>query len=288
MALECVWDAKSILGEGPVWLPEEQSLYWVDILAPAVHKFTPSTGEKLTFPMPEYIGCIVPRTQGGWVAAFQTGFAFLELPSAAIRKFHDPEPNLPGNRFNDGKVDRSGRFWAGTMDTAIKVVSGSLYRVDPDLSVHKLDTNYKVTNGPAFSLDGKIMYEADSALGTVFAIELDERGAIVKKTPFVQIPKDAGVPDGMTVDTEGCLWLAHFGGFRVTRFTPKGEIERVIELPVRNVTSVAFGGPSLTRLYITTASTGLSEAAKKEQPQAGSLFAIDVDATGLAVDRFLG
>lgn len=284
----CVWEARATLGEGPVWVAEEAALYWVDIKAPAVHRLEPSSGQRRSWRMPRTLGCLVPRASGGFVAGFHDGFAYVDLESGEVEHIVDPEPDRPGNRLNDGKCDTHGRLWAGSMDNAEEERNGALYRVLPDGSCACMDDGYFITNGPAFSVDGSVMYHTDSVDRTIFAFDVTPEGGLSGKRTFVEIPEDAGYPDGMTVDAEDHLWVAHFAGSRLSRFDPGGTLESTIALPVSNATSVAFGGPELRTLYVTTAAKGLSTDEKARQPLAGGLFEIAVDVTGLPVARFGG
>jgi sugar lactone lactonase YvrE len=288
VAPRCVWDAGATLGEGPVWIPEERALYWVDIKAPAVHRFDPSTGGRRSWPMPRTLGCLVPSAGGGFVAGFHDGFARVDLDRGKVDPIVDPEPDRPANRLNDAKCDGQGRLWAGSMDDAERQRTGALYRILPDGSCTRMDDGYFITNGPAFSTDGSVMYHTDSVDRTIFAFDLAADGALSGKRTFVRFPDDAGHPDGMTVDTEGHLWVAHFGGARVSRFDPEGALVSEITLPVANVTSCAFGGADLRTLYVTTAAKGLSPAQRAAQPLAGGLFEVRVGVAGLPVARFGG
>lgn len=287
--IECVWDAGAALGEGPLWSAAERALYWLDIKNPRILRYEPETGARTEIAMPEEIGCLVPRRDGGFVAGLRSGFAFVDLADgvATVRPIVAPEPDLPGNRMNDGKCDARGRLWAGTMDDACKEPTGSLYRLDPDLSLTRMDTGYVVTNGPAFSPDGATMYHNDSIAGTILAFDCDpESGRIESRRVFAHTPD--GSPDGMTVDAEGCVWCAIWGGWKVVRLTPDGAVDRAIELPAAQVTSCAFGGDDLRTLYVTTASTGLSPAERAEQPLAGGLFACATGIEGLPAEPYAG
>lgn len=289
--VRCVWPGPAILGEGPVWMPEENALYFVDIKAPCVHRYDAASGETATHTMPAYIGCLLPRAQGGFIGAFQNGLAFVDLARGAVDPIADPEADLPGNRFNDGKIDAHGRLWTGSMDNAESEPTGSLYRVDPDLSWHRMDEGYICTNGPAFSLDGRTIYHTSSYEREIYAFDLSDDGTLANKRTHIRLPDDAGYPDGMTVDADDHLWVAHYDGWRVTRFTPAGVVERVLEIPVAHVTSCAFGGPELTTLYVTCATKNLADEARAEQPHAGGLFEIDLSGTGLRgvpQNRFAG
>ncbi len=284
----CVWQASALLGEGPVWLPEEDALYWVDIKAPAAHRFVPAIGGRQSWPMPEEIGFLIPRAGGGFIAGLQSGFAFVDLSSGVIEHFASPEADLSNNRLNDGKCDPLGRLWAGSMDNDQAAPTGVLYRVDADRSWQPMDDGYIVTNGPAFSPDGRTLYHTDSFARTIYAFDLDENGALSGKRTHIRIADDQGYPDGMTVDEDGYLWVAHWGGWCLTRFSPEGTVERTIELPVAQVTSCAFGGSDLDTLYVTTAAIGLDQNDRARQPLAGGLFEISVGIKGLPANRFAG
>jgi sugar lactone lactonase YvrE len=217
------------------------------------------------------------------------GFALIDLETGAVEPMAMPETDIPGNRFNDGKVDGNGRYWAGSMDDGEKLASGSLYRLDGDLSLHKMDENYSIPNGPTFSLDGKTLYHTDTAKRIIYAFDLSADGAISNKRVFVQLEaEEEGYPDGMTVDSENCIWLCHFGGSRITRYSPAGEIRQVIPMPVPNITSCTFAGPDLDTLYITTARHLLSDEDIRKYPLSGSLFSCKPGVTGLPTPLFAG
>jgi len=287
--VRCVWNAARSLGEGPVWHEGERALYWVDIEQPAILRFDATSGATAEYAMPEKIGCIAVRKNGGFIAGLQSGFARVTLEPLSVTPLIDPEAHLPGNRCNDGKCDNHGRLWAGTMDVAMQNDTGTLYRLDPDGTVTAMDEGYGITNGPAWSPDGRVMYHNDSKARCVYAFDCDPKaGTIGHKRTFVELTGDEGFPDGLTVDSDGHVWLAHWGGSRVTRFTPTGDVERVIDMPVSQVTSCAFGGDDYRTLYITSARTGLDEATLQREPLAGGLFAIDVDVTGVPANHFAG
>lgn len=293
--VECLWDAAAELGEGPIWDERSGLLYWLDIEAPAIHRCDGAGRARQSFPIPRRIGCIALRQGGGLIAGLEDGLVMIDLPSSPaagtprITPILDPETDRPGNRFNDGKCDAAGRFWVGTMDQQHTASSGVLYRLDPDLTIHTMDEGYVVTNGQAFSPDDRTFYHNDSMAGLVYAFDCDPAsGSISNRREFLRLPEDHGLPDGMTVDAEGDLWLAHWGGWRVSRIDPGGGVRQVIALPVAQVTSCAFGGPDLDVLYITSARIGLSPEDLASQPLAGGLFAVEVDARGRPVDRFGG
>ncbi len=288
---ELILDAKALLGEGPIWDARKQVLYWVDISGCKVHVFDPATGQDRAVDVGQPVGTVVPRRSGGVMVALRDGFAALDMDTGRLTLIADPEAHLPENRFNDGKCDPAGRFWAGTMRIAEdRAGAGSLYRLDPDLSVHTMWDRITVANGIAWSLDAQTMYYIDTPTKMVVAFEYNlETGAIANPRPVVSTPNGPGSPDGMTIDAEGMLWVAYWNGWRVVRWDPAtGEALAVIELPVQQPTAPWFGGPGLDDLYITSARTGLNDAALSKQPHAGSIFRAKVDARGLAAFEFAG
>ncbi|MBE2225513.1 MAG: SMP-30/gluconolactonase/LRE family protein [Anaerolineae bacterium] len=284
----CEWQIEASLGEGPLWVAAENAVYWVDIPQQHVHRLSLADGARQTWSFAVAVTSLSPRAQGGFVCTVRDGFAFLDLNTGTIEPIVLPEADLPGNRFNDGKVDGNGRYWAGTMDDRGELETGSLYRLDKDLSCHKMDENYIIDNGPTFSTDGKILYHTDSIKRTIYAFDLNETGDISNKRVFVQLPEEDGAPDGMTVDSENCIWLCHFGGSRITRYSPNGEILQVIPMPVPNITSCTFAGPELDTLYITTARLHMDEAALAKYPLAGSFFSCKPGVKGLPTTLFAG
>jgi sugar lactone lactonase YvrE len=280
MKLACVADTKCVLGEGPVWDERTQSLYWVDIKAPAIWRLDPKTGRTETWPMPHRIGAIALREKGGFVAALKPGFALIDLDANKLELIAQPEADVPDNRMNDGACDARGRFWAGSMDDTEQAPTGHLYRLDPDRSVARFDAGFVVTNGIRWSNDGTRMYFVDSAGRTIWVYDFDmENGEPGARRVFARLSEDEGYPDGLCVDAEDHVWGAHWAGARITRYRPDGTKERVIEIPAPNVTSCCFGGASLDTLYVTSARTGVSDDALARMPQTGGVFAI----TGLGV-----
>lgn len=285
----CVWQIDAILGEGPIWVVGEQALFWVDIVGQLVHRYSPGDGARRSWRLDQPITGLAERSSGGFVATTRDGFAFLDLATASAQPIASIEEHLDENRFNDLAVDPHGRLWAGTMDEGEVCESGSLYRLDADLSVRILDTPYIITNGPAFSPDGSVAYHTDTIKREIYAFDLDAQGDIRGKRLWLRLTgDDDGAPDGMAVDREGYVWLAHFGGSRVTRWTPDGELSRVLEMPVPNITSCAFGGPELETLFITTARFHLGPEDLERYPLAGSLFAIEPGVRGLPTHPFAG
>jgi len=287
--VDCVLDAGSLLGESPVWCPTDQVLYWVDIKQPTVHRFHPATGSSETWTMPEDIGSLALRKSGGLVVALRTGFALVDVCSGAVTRFGSFQFNKPDMRFNDGRSDPAGRFWAGTLHEKRAPGTASLYRLEPGGGCSPMIDGLTVSNGLAWSPDGRTMYFADSWTKTIFQCDFDlDTGVARNQRVFAQLPPDRGVPDGATVDTEGFLWSANFAGGCVTRYTPDGRVDRVIAVPVPLPTSCAFGGPDLSILYITSASMHLTAEQRAAAPLSGGIFAADTGFKGLEEPRFAG
>ncbi|MBL0923081.1 MAG: SMP-30/gluconolactonase/LRE family protein [Sphingomonadaceae bacterium] len=285
-SMECLADVRAILGEGPCWSVRDQRLLWVDINAPELFEWTETNGLS-RHPLTEKICSIVPRDSGGFIGAGHNGVLAFD-DAYQIKHLFNPEAHLPENRFNDGKVDRAGRFWAGTMDHAEQASNGTLYRIDPDLGCTAIDTGYRVTNGPAFSVDGRIMYHTDSALQRVYAFILDSKGNATHRKLFLQFKHEDGYPDGMTVDAENCLWIAFWDGWCIRRFSPDGEMLLEVPMPVQRPTSVAFGGTDMDRIFISSASRDLTAEERCGQPDAGGLFSFKPGVRGIAEMPFAG
>jgi len=274
------------LGEGPLWHAREKALYWVDIEGECFHRLFPDTGKQDTFHTGQPIGCLAFRASGGLVLALRDGLGLWDFESQTFQLAANPEEGRQNARFNDGRVDRKGRFWAGTMG---EDAESSLYRFDPDGSIQVMETGITISNGIGWSPDDQTMYYTDSPLRVIYAYDFNsESGSIMNRCRFVQVSEREGFPDGLCVDSEGFIWSAHWDGWRITRYDPEGKVERVIPLPVRRPTSCAFGGPGLNQLYITSARTGLSEADRSAQHLAGNLLLIQTDAAGQQENMFLG
>ncbi len=285
--VHCIADVKAILGEGPVWVEREAALYWVDIKGYRIFRLD-DRNELTEWPTPMRVGSIAPRAGGGFIGGTDEGIAAIHLEHGRFDILDHPEGHLPDNRFNDGKVDRVGCFWAGTMDDTEQQAAGTLYRLESDLRWTAVDRDYRVTNGPAFSPAGDIMYHNDSARQVTYVFELDDAGNATNRREFARYSDDDGYPDGMTVDSEGCLWIAFWDGWCVRRYSPGGDCIGKIDMPVARPTSCAFGGPALDKLYVTSAKIGLDEAAIARQPSAGGLFVVDPGVTGIAEIPFAG
>lgn len=287
--VRCVLDARANLAEGPIWDAERGLLWWVDIKVPMLHAFDPESGDDRIFPVPDVLGAAVPRASGGLVLALRDGFYAYDPETAEARVIARPERDRPGNRFNDGKCDRRGRFWAGTMDDAEVEPRGDLYRLDPDGSTAHFPAGFVVTNGLGWSPDDRIMYFTDSVGQVIHAYDYDiETGNIDNRREFVRTDPDGGYPDGLAVDGEGFVWSAHWDGWRVTRYDPDGRVERVLDLPVPRVTSCAFGGADLSTLYITSARVGLDAAGLERAPLSGGIFALQPGVSGLPERGYAG
>jgi D-xylonolactonase len=287
--LECIWEAHAELGESTLWVDEEQALYFVDGLRGRLLRYSESQGTSEVYRHDGVIGFIAHRVGGGFIAGMDNKLCLLDATLGTVMEVACPEPQLPNSQFNDGKVDPNGGLWAGTLDRECADPVGSLYRVRKDLSWKAVDDGYLCTNGPAFSPDGRILYHTDSMRRTIYQFDLDlDAGAIFNKRVFVKFDEREGLPDGMTVDRDGRLWVAHFGGARVTAFRPNGEIDDVVYVPAPNVTTCAFGGTNGTTLFITTSRTWMTDAQLREAPLAGGLFACDGLARGIPAVAFDG
>jgi len=287
--VNCIVQAGNRLGESPVWSTTEQCLYWVDSRAPAVYRLQTETGVVTRRDMPHVIGSICLRKGGGLVIATQDGLHFLDFEAGALTQIVDPESGLPENRFNDGRCDRKGRFWAGTMNDVRRDPTGSLYRLDPDLSVHAIRDDIIVPNSICWSPDDTVMYFADTYRDRLMRYCFDaEAGTINDPVLIADTTAVTGRPDGSTVDAEGFLWNAMFGGGRLVRYAPDGRIDREVHLPVSQPSSCVFGGPELDTLYITSATQRLTPEDLAAQPLAGGLFAFKPGVRGLPEPEFAG
>ncbi len=283
----CILDSRAELGEGPLWDVAEQVLWWVDIKRRLIHRTDPAAGTDRTFATPEDLGCLAVRSQGGLVVTMSSGFHFFDPESGRFSPICDPESHLAENRFNDGKPDRQGRFWAGTMDDAGRHSSGGLYRLDPDLSCRRMVSDIHVSNGLAWSPDSRTMYYADSVRRIVWAWAFEpELGEISDRNVFIDTEETGGVPDGATVDVDGCYWLTLPRTGKVIRYDPQGRPMQTVMLPTDLPTCVTFGGRDMDVLYCTTAILGRGEAEMADQHAPGGLFAIDAGVKGIAEATF--
>ncbi|NUQ66630.1 MAG: SMP-30/gluconolactonase/LRE family protein [Pirellulales bacterium] len=289
MDAELLLDARAVLGEGALWDASRRRLLWVDIEGREVHIFDPAGGDDVAIDVGQEVGTVVPRARGGLVLGLRRGIALLDPASRELTMLADPESHLPDNRFNDGKCDPAGRFWAGTISHR-RQPDAALYRLDPDLSVRRVLEGVVNSNGLAWSLDARAMYYIDTGTHRIDAFGYDrDTGAIRNRRTVVDVPDAMGKPDGMTIDADGMLWVAHWGGGRVNRWDPgTGRLLSTVLVPASRTTSCAFGGPDLATLYITTARTGMTAEALAAEPQAGALFAVRPGVQGLPAFEFAG
>ena len=273
------------LGEGPLWNPADKKLWWVDIFAGHVNALTPGAKSYETYIVGEAIGSIGFRAKGGFIVSLTSGIRLFDAATGKVTPLVDPEPQYPQGRFNDGKVDRAGRFWTGSMDTGS---NSGLYRYDPDGSVHKMESGIKCSNGLGWSPDNKVMYYNDSQASTIWAYDFDFAGGNVSNRRIFYKATDGGEPDGLTIDAEGCLWTAVWDGWCVLRFDPAGKLMTRIAMPVQRPTCPTFGGDNYDELYVTSAYLDLTGEQRQPQPFAGDLFRIDPGVKGLPEPQFAG
>jgi xylono-1,5-lactonase len=279
--LHCVWPVEAKLGEGPLWSPSEQALWFVDIKKNHIHRFDPATGAKRTWDAPESPGFVVTDENEGFVVGLKSGLHRFDPESASFTLMFLVDAHHPDNRLNDGARDPKGRLWFGTMDNGEAERTGSLYRLDQD-GPKLMDSGIAITNGPCFSSDGKIIYHTDTLNRVIYAYDVEDDGKLRNKRVFVQIEEQSGYPDGSITDAESCIWVGLFGGWSAWRYSPDGRLLSTVRFPCANVTKLAFGGPDLKTVYATTAWKGLSDKARSEQPLAGGLFSFESEVAGLA------
>lgn len=286
---EVVVSEVGALYEGPCWDDRTERLLWVDILAGVVHSMNPRTQESSSHDLGMPVGVVVPRESGGWVAAVERGFAFLDEDWKLAGPIIDAPAQGAGTRFNDGGCDPAGRFWAGTLSYDQTPGAGALYRLAGDGQVVRVLDQVTISNGIDWSPDGHLMYYVDSGRGTVDCMDFDPVSGLPSgRRTLVSIPSVEGVPDGLTVDTEGFLWVAVWGGWCIRRYAASGALDRVVQLPVSQVSSLCFGGPGHRDLFITSAFDGLSPEERAQQPLAGAVFRHRPGISGLPVRRFVG
>jgi sugar lactone lactonase YvrE len=283
-------DARAGLGEGPCWDSESGRLYWVDIDAGRIHATDPVTGNDRIIEAGEKIGAAVLASSGAIIAAGEHGFVEIAEGGGISKRIADPEQGNPDTRFNDGKCDPAGRFWAGTMSLSRSAGSAALYRLDSDGAVSKLVEGVTVSNGLAWDLEKSRMYYIDSPTKSVVAFDYrDEDGAISNPRIAFTTPPEMGSPDGMTIDSEGLLWIAFYRGGCVARWNPEtGELLQRVDIPAPQVTSCCFGGGNLRTLFVTTARQGMDAAALERFPEAGGLFAFEPGVAGTPSYRYGG
>lgn len=297
--VRCILQAKSVLSEGALWSPRDRALYWVDQMRPELHRLDPLTGidRRFDLALPEQLGALVPRDSGGFVLAAADGLSFIDAGFSRRVPFIHPARHHARASFNDAKCDRQGRLWAGTTDRMETDAIGELYRIDADATATRIAADFIASNGPSFSPDGRIMYHTSSHDRAIYAYDIDpDTGAASNMRVFARIDPADGIPDGSTVDAEGYLWSTLWGGWRVTRFAPDGRVDRSVDMPVRALTSCAFGGDGLATLFVTSASIELTpdgwvyatEADFAANPILGGIFAVDAGVRGLPEPAFRG
>jgi sugar lactone lactonase YvrE len=286
---ECVLDVRASLGECPVWSTDEQVLYWVDINAPSLNRFDPASGASLAWPMPSSIGCFALRERGGFVVALRDGIWLVDRAGTLGDRMAEAPYDPAHHRFNDGRADRTGRFWAGTMNERRDAASGALYCIDRYFTLIRVLEEIMVSNGLAWSPDGRILYHADTPTRTVSAYAFDPgTGAVSGKRTFAHFEDATERPDGAAVDSEGCYWSAFYGGGKVVRLSPRGERLAEHAVPAMCPTMCALGGPDLRTLYVTSARQRREPDELARLPLSGGVFAMPVDVPGLPEPKFAG
>ena len=284
--MEPITSTRATLGEGAIWYGDK--LYWVDITEKRVYIYDPKANSERVIQLDSMVGTVVPRQGGGLAVAIQTGFALLDPDTGKVTPIVDPEADKPHTRFNDGKCDPKGRFWAGTMALSEGPRQGALYVLDGKGNVRKMVDGVSISNGICWSHDAKTMYYIDTPTYQVVAYDYDnETGDISNPRTVIEFDRDEGAPDGMTIDERGYLWIAMWGGYSVVCHDPNtGKRHAKVDVPARNVTSCAFGGDDLSDLYITSARQGNTPEQLKDQPYAGGLFRVKVGVRGVPAFAF--
>ena len=284
-SVKCVSTVRATLGEGPLWSARENAVYWVDIRGSMLHRLSLGDGQQQSWPMPQWLCWVVERRdEPGFIAGFRDRIAILRLDPLHIETLCVPEPRQPGNRLNDAAVDCHGCLWFGTMDDSERRASGALYRLDPAGQLARCDAGYVVSNGPAFSPQCDWLYHTDTQRRSIYRFPLTVDGRLGAREAFIEFPQAWGSPDGMATDAAGALWVAHWGGGRVSRFMPDGRLDRAIELPALQITSCCFAGEHLDRMFVTSAAIGVGD----EEPLAGCLFEITPGVRGSPVSPWGG
>jgi sugar lactone lactonase YvrE len=282
--IQTIWPAELDLGEGPMWHAPSGRFFFVDILACALHAWSPSTGQRQSWNMPERIGWLIARTDGdGFMAGLQSGFARIWLePALRIEKLGSPHAGQEDVRLNDAKADCHGRIWAGSMNHRdTRRADGQLTRLDSDGTFCVVEQGIHIANGPCISEDGRRMLHTDTGLDRVYSYRLSPHGELMDKQQWKRFGGKQGAPDGMTLDAQGNVWIAFWGGACIRQFTPDGELLQRIDLPALQITSVAFGGEDLKSLVVTSARNGMTATQLAQYPGSGSVFLLRPGAVGL-------
>ena len=283
---KAIWKCKSILGEGTLWVPSQNSIYFVDIKKKNILVLNTKSKKKKIIKVDKEIGFLSHVKKNIFILGLKSELRVVNLKTKKIIKSIQIEKNKPLNRINDGKTDLQGRLWFGTMDNLErKIKNGSLYCLDKKLILHKVDTNYYITNGPAF-INKDTFFHTDSRSKIVFKIKINKHFKIIKKTKFLKFSKMDGSPDGMTVDTKKNIWVCHFGGGCITVYNLKGKRIHKIKLPAKNITNCTFGGINKNELFVTSALKGMKKKEMKKFGLSGSLFSIKTNSKGIVAKSF--
>ena len=277
-----IWNLQARLGEGALWDERDDAFWFTDIKGRKIYRYDPASGGRSEWDSTEQVGFVVPATSGGFIAGLQSGLHRFDPESGAFDLLVEVEPDKPTNRLNDAVVDPAGRLWFGTMDDRTTDRTGAFYCFREGELIETGIDDICITNGPAVSPDGTTLYWVDTLAGTISAAEIRDDGTLGPSRPLVRIHPTDGHPDGPTVDSEGCVWIALYGGWQARRYSPSGELLDRIDLPVANITKLALGGPGMRSGFVTTARQGLDEAALEKQPLAGGLFEFRTEVPGVA------
>lgn len=291
--IEVIWKGPARLGECPIWDDRRNRLFWIDSLEQKVWSAEACGADAIYSRAPDIIGSIGLCEDGRLIAGLGKGFAFLDFrpgADALVEWIGDPDPAQADTRLNDGKVDRQGRFWCGSMNRDFADANAALYRLDPDLSWHRMDDGFTVSNGIVISLDGRTLYFSDSRVDRSYCYNLDpSSGALSQRREYLDTSAYAGRVDGATIDTQGNYWAALFDGAAIGCFSPEGEMVRHVPMPIRCATMCAFGGADMDVLYVTSATFSMTGQDLADEPSAGALFAIHgLGACGVPEPRFIG
>ncbi len=276
-----IWPLAAELGEGPVWVQRDRALWFVDIKKQQIHRFDPADASKESWDAPEQVGFVFPAERGGFVAGLQSGLYHFDETNGGFELIVNVEADKPGNRLNDGVVDPHGRLWFGTMDNQEKAKSGAFYCfADGKVSPTGI-ADISITNGPAVSPDGRLLYFVDTLKGTIEVADIADDGSLGNRRAFTRIEKTDGYPDGPTIDSNGYLWISVYAGWEARRYSPAGDLVERVRFPVANITKTAFGGADLRSAFSTTARQLLKPDEIAKQPEIGDLFEFRVDVPGV-------
>ena len=282
-----LWKIRCTLGEGTLWVSEHKSIYFVDIKKKKIYSFNIKNKKKKIFKVNKEIGFIAHIKDHIFILGLQGELRIQNLKSKKILKSIKIEPNLKLNRINDGKTDPAGNLWFGTMDNLErKIEKGSLYKLDKNFKLIKVDKNYRITNGPAF-IDQYNFYHTDSPKKTIYKIKINKNNKIVSKKIFKKLSSDEGSPDGMTLDKNKNLWVAHFHGACISVFNKKAKLIHRIQFPAKNITNCAFGGKNTKELYVSTATKGMSKADLRKFRYSGFFFSVKTNVRGVLQKKFI-